>query len=530
MLFNSFGFVYIYLPIAVLGFFWAARVSHRAAALWVVAASLFFYSWWNPKFVSLLLFSIALNFCSSLAIARARSAARNPRTASRLLILAIAMNLSLLGYFKYANFFLAAVATVGGYAIPPAEIVLPLGISFFTFTQLAYLVDVSRGLARDYDFIHYILFVSYFPHLIAGPILHHAQIIPQFAAPGTYRADYRNIAAGLTIFVLGLAKKVLLADALGPYANAVFDAARDGAQPTLVDSWIGAAAYGLQLYFDFSGYCDMAIGLSLIFNVRLPLNFDSPYKAASIIDFWRRWHMTLSSFLRDYLYIPLGGNRKGARRRYVNLFVTMVLGGLWHGAGWTFVFWGALHGAYLLINHAFRAMKARIIFRPNEILVKCASVGTTFLAVTVAWVFFRADSFPAAWAIVKGMVGANGISLPVSLSGPLSQVTGTGIVVSGIMPLVKERGENPVQVCAMIALCLFIVWFLPNVRQVMKTYRPTWQDIAAPEIEAERSDQYFPAGWLTWRPSLPVAVGLASLLFVSIVYMTRTSTFLYFQF
>jgi D-alanyl-lipoteichoic acid acyltransferase DltB (MBOAT superfamily) len=265
-----------------------------------------------------------------------------------LLASAIAVNLILLGYFKYANFFADNLNHFAGTALPIGQVILPLGISFFTFTQIAFLVDTYQGKVKEFNFVHYTLFVTYFPHLIAGPVLHHKEMMPQFAKRNVCHLNWDNVAVGLSIFVLGLAKKVLIADSLAEFATPIFSAVAAGGQPMLFEAWIGALAYTLQLYFDFSAYSDMAIGISLMFNVRLPMNFNSPYKATSIIDFWRRWHMTLSRFLRDYLYIPLGGSRNGKAQRYLNLMITMLLGGLWHGAGWTFVIWGGLHGFYWL--------------------------------------------------------------------------------------------------------------------------------------------------------------------------------------
>jgi alginate O-acetyltransferase complex protein AlgI len=339
MLFTSYEFVLLYLPVVFFIFFFVARRSARAAATWLVVASVFFYGWWNPKFVLLLLASVCFNYSAGYLIGHDRS-----RRNKILLVTAIVANLGLLGVFKYANFFITTLNGTGTH-LALLDIVLPAGISFFTFTQIAFLVDAYRGLAKEYDFVHYLLFVTWFPHLIAGPVLHHKQMMPQFADADTYRPHSESISVGLTLFSFGLCKKVLLADQFGLFANPVFDAAAQGVQPHLIAAWVGALAYTLQLYFDFSGYSDMAIGLSRMFNVKLPLNFDSPYKATNIIDFWRRWHMTLSAFLRDYLYFSLGGNRKGRMRRHLNLIATMLLGGLWHGAGWNFVVWGGLHGS-----------------------------------------------------------------------------------------------------------------------------------------------------------------------------------------
>jgi alginate O-acetyltransferase complex protein AlgI len=288
------------------------------------------------------------------------------------------------------------------------RVILPIGISFFTFTQIAFLADAWRKGVREYKFVHYGVFVSYFPHLIAGPVLHHAQMMPQFGRDETYRWNSANVVAGLAIFALGLAKKIVLADGVSPYADAVFNAADQGTLPGVQEAWIGALAYTLQLYFDFSGYSDMAIGLSLMFNVRLPFNFDSPYRALNISDFWRRWHISLSTFLRDYLYVPLGGNRHGSARRYLNLALTMLLGGLWHGASWSFVLWGGLHGLYLMLNHGFRAaVPAALLARLDASrLFGLFAWASTLLAVVFAWVFFRAQTLSGAGVLLRAMGGA----------------------------------------------------------------------------------------------------------------------------
>lgn len=406
MLFTTAAFVLAFLPLALAGFFLLGRHSPRAAAAWLFAVSLFFYGWWMPEFTLLLLGSIGTNFWLGMRIARrleagARSAAR------RWLVAGVAFNLLLLGYFKYANFFLDNLGALLGTHWGLAGVVLPIGISFYTFTQIAFLVDTWQGKVREFQPVHYGLFVTYFPHLVAGPVLHHAQMMPQFARASTYRFDAGNFSAGVAIFAIGMFKKVVLADGIAPYADAVFNPADAGASPGMAEAWLGALAYTLQLYFDFSGYSDMAIGLSWMFNIRLPYNFDSPYRATSISDFWRRWHISLSSFLRDYLYIALGGNRHGKLRRYLNLAATMVLGGLWHGASWSFVLWGALHGAYLMVNHGFRALCGDALSQRLQRSRAFAVLGwaLTMLCVVVAWVFFRATTLDGALGILHAMAG-----------------------------------------------------------------------------------------------------------------------------
>ncbi|MDH2915815.1 MAG: MBOAT family protein [Gallionella sp.] len=409
MLFNSYAFIFLFLPVVLLGFFQLARLHHAYAAAWLAISSLFFYGYWNPAYVGLLLGSIVCNYAFGMWIAK--SGVQHATARKRhLLIFAITANLILLGYYKYANFFLSSASALTGSSLSLGDIILPLGISFFTFTQIAFLVDTYQGKVKEYNFIHYVLFVTYFPHLIAGPVLHHKDMMPQFAHASTYRINWDNIATGLLLFTLGLCKKVLWADSLAPYATAIFDSVNHGMAvgmlPTIYEAWSGALAYTLQIYFDFSGYTDMALGIALMFNIRLPINFNSPYKSTSIIEFWRRWHMTLSAFLRDYLYIPLGGNRHGKLRRYGNLFVTMLLGGLWHGAGWTFVVWGALHGAYLIVNHLWRELVSERYLRwlPNRVDGLLGGV-LTFIAVVTAWVVFRAENMAQTLVIWKAMFG-----------------------------------------------------------------------------------------------------------------------------
>jgi alginate O-acetyltransferase complex protein AlgI len=431
LLFNSPAFVLIFLPLTLAGFFLIASRNHRAAALWLGIASLVFYGVWNPKFVTLLVGSVAFNYALGYAIGKAASPARR----HALLSVAVATDLALLGVFKYTDFFISTYDQLTGALVPLTHIVLPLGISFFTFTQIAFLVDVSRGIVTEYSPIHYLLFVTYFPHLIAGPVLHHKQMMPQFAAPSTYRFNGTAFTQGFATFLVGLAKKIVIADSLSGFVAPLFDAVEHGAVVTFFESWAASLAYTFQLYFDFSGYSDMAIGLSLLFGVRLPLNFASPYKSLNIIEFWRRWHMTLSQFLRDYLYFPLGGNRRGTLRRYINLMLTMMLGGLWHGASWTFVIWGTLHGLYLTANHAWRAIRppARALDRPPSFIENLIPGTLTFLAVVAAWVVFRAHTLHGAGAIFAGMLGLNGFVLPTQIAS----------LLPGLNRLVRIVGQMP---------------------------------------------------------------------------------------
>lgn len=415
MLFNSYEFLFVFLPLTAAVFFVLSAAGWaRAAAACLGLASVFFYGYWSPRYLPLLLGSIAFNYMMGSAILMQRQAA-GQRPAQHLLILAICTNLIVLGYFKYANFFVDSITAATGIDWHLSRIVLPIGISFFTFTQIAYLVDTFQGKVRETNFLHYLLFVTYFPHLIAGPVLHHKEMMPQFALQQTYGFNLQNFSIGAAFFLIGLFKKVVLADGVQPFVGPVFEAP-PGYVLSGIEAWGGALAYALQLYFDFSGYSDMAIGLSKMFNVDLPLNFNSPYKSKNIVEFWRCWHMTLSRFLRDYLYIPLGGNRNGKFRRHTNLFITMLLGGLWHGAGWTFVVWGGLHGLYLVINHAWRAFREAVLgqdLSQSTLLGRWAGMTLTFLAVVVAWVFFRATTIDSALNIVSAMAGTNGWPLPL---------------------------------------------------------------------------------------------------------------------
>lgn len=508
MLFNSVEFLLVFLPVVLTGFFLIAKTNHFAAAAWLVLASLFFYGWWNPTYLLLLAASIVFNFCSGYALARIRK--------RWLLTLCVSTNLILLAYYKYTNFLVGVITDVVGGTASPFTLILPLGISFFTFTQIAFLVDVYRGYVKEYSFIHYALFVTYFPHLIAGPILHHKEMMPQFQHPTNYRLSWTHIAVGSTIFSIGLFKKTVLADGIAPYATPLFTAPE---APDLFAAWGGALAYTLQLYFDFSGYSDMAIGLSRLFGVRLPLNFDSPYKATSIIDFWRRWHMTLSRFLRDYLYVPLGGNRKGPYRRYLHLLITMLLGGLWHGAGWTFLVWGLLHGVYLVVNHGWRALRDQFKGRSNgSILWRAVGQLITFGAVVVAWVFFRANSVPDAIEIIKGMAGLYGVSIPAAIGHSLGPI---GMSLNNLgVNFALGGGWVFVQQIAWIAVLLPLCFWAPNTQEITARFAP-----AIEAVSAAKAPQA-----LSWEISLRWAWFIGLITSVGLLSMSRVSEFLYYQF
>lgn len=396
MLFNSYEFILLYLPFTLLVYYKLAKyLGNSYAKSFLIFMSLVFYSYWDINNLPILLTSIIANYIFGHFLTQNKN--------KIILACGIIFNLAFLGYFKYTDFVIQNINILLNTDIPLQNIVLPLGISFFTFTQTAYLVDVYRGETKEYSKSDYLLFVTIFPHLIAGPILYHKDMIPQFSVSENYKVNYKNLTYGIIWFVIGLFKKVIIADKLAITANQAFS---NVDKLTMYDAWIGSLAYTLQLYFDFSAYSEMAIGLGLMFNYNLPLNFNLPYRSCSIIEFWRRWHMTLSAFLKNYLYIPLGGNRTGHHLR--NIMVTMFLGGLWHGAGWTFIVWGCLHGIFICINHVWRKTKI--------ILPKALCWFLTFNAVNLAWVFFRAEDIYSAVNIVSTMFDLSNFYLPHSNS------------------------------------------------------------------------------------------------------------------
>jgi D-alanyl-lipoteichoic acid acyltransferase DltB (MBOAT superfamily) len=497
LLFNSYEFIFLFLPLTLLVFFLiGARAHHRLSVAWLVGMSLFFYGWWNPVYLGLILFSMLFNYSMGAVLCG--------RHANKLqLAFGITVNLGLLAYFKYANFFVENLNAFLGFSIHLEHIILPLAISFFTFQQIAYLVDAYRKETKEYNFLHYCLFVTFFPQLIAGPIVHHKEMMPQFGRDSTFRFNPKSMELGITMFGMGLFKKVILADGIATYATPIFDAAAGGSVLTFLDAWIGTLAYTFQLYFDFSAYSDMAIGIGLMFGVRLPVNFNSPYKAVNIIDFWRRWHMTLSRFLRDYIYIPLGGNRKGTTRRYINLMSTMLIGGLWHGAGWTFVLWGGLHGLYLAINHFWHALRRRLghDLHRSTLLGRMASGTLTFLAVTVAWVFFRAEHFSAATGMLSSMFTPHQAQLLTSH--------------------MFKSDELPFIAIWFVSLAL-IVWVMPNLQQWMR-YLPN------PEAKYPMGSGRLSA-LIEFQPTATWALFDSILTGTAILGLTKLSEFLYFQF
>lgn len=362
-----------------------------AGKSFLLAASLFFYSWWNIAYLPLILTSMIVNYAIGTSFSQACSAKAIKKLS--LLTFGIAANVGLLAYFKYSDFLIENLNNVFGGEVSLLHLTLPLAISFFTFQQIAYLVDAYKGQTREYDFLNYAVFVSFFPQLIAGPIVHHREMMPQFSRARNLLLNYNHIGCGLLLFAVGLCKKVVIADTFGLWADEGF---AHPADLSFIQAWITSLSYTLQLYFDFSGYCDMAMGAALMFNIRLPINFNSPYKACNIQDFWRRWHITLGRFLKDYIYVPMGGNRHGFPRTALNLMITFFIGGLWHGAGWTFVLWGLAHGAALVLHRLWNATGIKIH--------KALSWFITFNFINIAWVLFRASSIEDAANILRSMV------------------------------------------------------------------------------------------------------------------------------
>lgn len=516
MLFNSPQFIFLFLPVALVVFYLLGNRGYlRLAISWLVVTSLYFYGYWNPAYLGLVIGSILFNYSVGLWLSNYAGSARVKNLG---LGFGIATNLCLLGYFKYANFFIDSLNAVDATQIHLAAIVLPLGISFFTFNQTAYLVDAWKGEAREHNLLVYSVFVLFFPHLIAGPIIHHKEVVPQFMEERTYRFNYFNLALGLSIFLVGLFKKVVIADNVAPLATPVFAAAERGDVLHLFQALQGVGAYTFQLYFDFSGYSDMAIGLARMFGIYFPINFDSPYKALNIADFWRRWHMTLSRFLRDYIYIPLGGNRKGEGRRNINLMVTMILGGLWHGAGWTFIFWGLLHGLYLVINQTWQKLWG---VRIDTWWSRGIARTITLIAVMVAWVFFRAESFEGALNIFEGM-----LNLPYNLMNGLGVFADVLVAIGFQFTGPYASAEDLAPLVWLLGLLAF-VWFLPNTQQLFAKYRPAYE-----YCRKTFEPSFLQSSWrrLYWRPSFAWAMGIAAIGGFSLLSLSRVSEFLYYQF
>ena len=487
MLFNSHFYIFIFLPLAALIYFFFNRFRITLGGRsFLLATSLLFYGWTHPAYIPLLLGSICCNYIVVRSMASCQAERKNSYRPF-LLVLGISGNLLLLAYFKYADFFIANVNLVSGLQLPFLRLLLPVGVSFFTLNQIGYLVDSWRGKIKEHAFLSYVQFVSFFPYILAGPIVRYEEVVPQLTNLRNSRCDYKNMSEGVYLFFIGLFKKVVLADSLAVWANHGFDTT---VTLTFIEAWITSLSYTLQLYFDFSGYTDMALGSALIFNVKLPINFNSPYRSLTIQEFWRRWHMTLGGFMRDYVYIPLGGSRVHEIRILVNLMITFLIIGAWHGAGWTFIVWGGLHGAAMI---AFRLWT-----RLNISMPKAFSWLLTFIFVNGAWVFFRAKDLGDAIKVLKGMSGLNGLVLPkfmerMAWANPIQGIS-FGNPLAGI--------NGNVTTSLMVFLLLLISASFRNSNEMARGFKPDYSHLSF----------------------------LAVLATISVLYLGRYSEFLYFRF
>jgi len=451
MIFSSFEFIFLFLPLTFCLYFYLNKKKLTILATGSLAfASLFFYSWWNIIYLPLILFSVIINYAFSLLIAKSKLYKKT------LLIFGLLFNLLLLGYFKYSDFFLQNINFVFDTNYSLLKLTLPLAISFFTFQQIAFLVDSFKGYVVKHTFLNYIVFVTFFPQLIAGPIVHHKEMMPQFTKTRNKYINYKNIYLGVFIFSMGLFKKVVIADSFSIWASNGFDVLE---YLSLIEAWVTSLSYTFQLYFDFSGYTDMAIGAALLFNIKLPLNFNSPYKSTNIRDFWQRWHITLSRFLRDYVYIPIGGNKKGSFKMYSNLFTTFLIGGLWHGAGWTFIFWGFMH-AFAIVLH-------RIWSITGINLNKLVAWFITFNFINISWIFFRAEQWEDAIKILKGMFGFSGVVLPTIFQN-ITFLQGNKIVIGEVY----ANFNSDTEITLWLITALFTSLFFKNSNQIINVYKP----------------------------------------------------------
>jgi alginate O-acetyltransferase complex protein AlgI len=552
MLFNSYSFIFAFLPLTVLGYALVNRLGSRKFSLgWLILCSVVFYGIWNPLNIAIIMPSIAVNYALALAIrAQLRKEAAGERMAGVLVTLGVVLNLCFLGYFKYKNFFLGSINDVTGTHFVLTEIILPLGISFITFQKIAFLVDVRAGSIRDFDLFDFLTFVFFFPQLIAGPIVHYREMMPQFAQIDS-RLQPDNLAVGLSLFALGLFKKVVLADGIAPYVRGAFEAAGHGESVSFFAAWMAALAYTLQIYFDFSGYSDMAIGLARLFGIKLPMNFNSPLKSSSIIEFWSRWHITLTRFLTAYVYTPMVmaltrkrmANKQpviGRKRPTAGAFLvllcwptvfTMFLSGFWHGAGYTYLAWGILHGVYLTINHAWRQWRPKWDKASYERTMKPIGFVLTFAAVVIAMVLFRAPTMTSAWNMLHGMAALDGVSLPtavLSRSGALAH----GLAQLGIVGD-DSSGTVFMLTALWIGVLLLIALIMPNSLELLQRFAPALYFEPAPERPAAEGNAARPAwhrGGLMVAWNGRWAILIAAFFVFGALGLSRPSEFLYWQF
>lgn len=501
MLFSSFPFVLCFLPLMLVIYFCASRWSSKAALILLVMGSSIFYAWHHPVYLLLIYGSIFFNYFMGARISKSRD--------KRTLVAALAFNVLLLVAFKYLDFVVDNLNTVFSWNLTQPHVPLPLAISFFTFQQIGFLIGLYKKNESVPSFFAYSSFVTFFPQLIAGPIVRHDDYLPQLEDKRTYIPSFRNFSIGGTIFIIGLFKKVIFADNAGHIADFVFGLPAQGLIPSVYEGWIGVFAYSFQIYFDFSGYSDMAIGLARMFNIRFPVNFNSPYKAASFIEFWRRWHISLSIFLKEYVYIPLGGNRKGIMGRYGNLILTMLIGGLWHGASWTFVIWGGLHGVYLTVNHLIRKVKKPM----NGILIRVIKRLALFVVVSMTWVYFRAETIAEANVMLSSLFQFGQVSKLVHVFGLQAQ------------EFVFHLPYNlQITTTTYFPIFCIVALFMPNIYEWMIYFLPA-KDFTKPPLTRSK---WFKR--ISWRPTLVYGVIVLILFVIAFTEIDRKNEFIYFQF
>ena len=517
MVFNSYEFIFAFLPAVVAVFFALGRVSRAWALRWLIGASLFFYAWWRPFNVLIIAPSVVINFGLARLLQRLGRQG-NRGAALAVLLVGIAFNVAFLGYFKYSNFLVGAVNDVFGTQMVLARVILPLGISFITFQKIAFLIDVHAGRVESFTLQDYCLFVLFFPQLIAGPIVHYREMMPQFHRVPC-RFDKSNVSIGLTLFAFGLFEKAFLADSLAQFVTPIYAQATSGSSIALVPAWIAAVGFTLQIYFDFTGYTDMALGIARLFGVRLPPNFNSPLRASSIIDFWLRWHMTLTRFLMAYVYNPLalwltrrraarGSPSFGGRNRSLGAFIellmfptllTMLVSGIWHGAGYTFIVWGVLHGLFLTVNHAWRLFGPKLWRDKSryERFMQPAGFIITFTCVAASMVIFRSANLNTASGLLQGLLGLHGIGL---------------------------RGIGLKNVALWIGAAAFVAFACPNTLQILSRYEPALGWKPSPHEGATDKTRAL------WEPSLAWAIAVSMIVAIGILNLGGQSEFLYWQF
>jgi D-alanyl-lipoteichoic acid acyltransferase DltB (MBOAT superfamily) len=544
MLFNSYEFIFAFLPLTLAGFYVLRATSRTWSLHWLILASLFFYAWWRPLNVLIIAPSILVNFVLARFLLLWVGDEKRQQASRVVLVLGITFNVAFLGFFKYTYFIGSAINDVFGANLILTHIVLPLGISFITFQKIAFLIDVHGGRVKSFSIRDYCLFVLFFPQLIAGPIVHYREMMPQFLG-ATCRFDKESVSVGLTLFFLGLFKKVVLADGIAPYVTPIFEQAAAGRSISFFPSWMAAIGFTLQIYFDFSGYSDMALGAARLFGIRLPPNFNSPLRASSIIEFWLRWHMTLTRFLTAYIYNPLvlwltrrrlaqGRPGFGGRNTTIGSFIhllmfptllTMLLSGLWHGAGYQFIFWGLLHGFYLAVNHAWRLVGQKLWPDRHSYVRVMNPVGLvlTFLSVAISMVFFRAPTMGAAIDMLRGMIGLNGVTLPAPIYerlGPLSDwLTSIGVVPE------LGNGRNFMMLMIGMPILMLIALVCPNTLHILVRYEP------ALGVKSQPTDKGAVGRPIVeWNATVAWAIGISVIAAIGILSLGGQSEFLYWQF